>query len=92
LAAAIAAVALGLLWVVWLQRAESRAPSATSHATGADSATEGAITIAAGNSAPAVTLGPIGGTLPKVLVDPKLTIEKSRRTLAVSSAGKVVKT
>src|SRR5664280_1946950 len=92
LVAAVAVVALGLLWVVWLQRAETKSPGATSHVTSADPATEGAITIAAGGTAPAVTLGPIGGALPRTLVDPKLLIEKSHRTLAVFSAGQVVKT
>ncbi|MDR3687430.1 MAG: L,D-transpeptidase [Coriobacteriia bacterium] len=91
-AAVIVIAALGLIWVVRLQHAASEAPASPPKPDSAQAAVDHAIGIALASAAPAVTLGAIGGKLPGVLVDPKLLVEKSRRTLAVFSAGQVVKT
>ena len=91
-AAAIVIAVLGLAWVVRLQRAAPGTPAARSQPDSTQTAVDHVIGIAAASAAPAITLGPVGGKLPKVLVDAKLVIEKSRRTLAVFSEGKPVKT
>jgi hypothetical protein len=91
-AVAIVIAALGLLWLVRLDRSSPESPAGTRVAARADADAAPASRDARAGAAPAPTLGPIGGTLPEVLVDPKLLVEKSRRTLSVFSAGRPVKT
>ena len=90
-AMAIVLAALGLMWLVRLERAVPRTAAETPAARGGEAAGTLARPIPAA-ATPTRTLGRVGGTLPNVLVDPKLLIEKSRRTLSVFSAGRPVKT
>ena len=87
-AVAILVTAAGLIWLVRLERPSSKIRTETD-APAADAANSPAPPPAEKRES---TLGSIGGELPKVLVDPELVIHKSRRTLAVVSAGEVVKT
>ena len=91
--AAIVLAALGLVWILRLatrsaqidsgHRATYQRPSC------ADCPLADSERLA---EKPEPTLGPIGGTLPETLVDPRLLAEKSRRTLTVFSDGQAVKT
>lgn len=91
-AVAIVLAALGVLYLVGLERTAPRTTDgerATARG-GAEPTPAGGPPAVAGT--PALVLGRVGGTLPNVLVDPKLLVEKSRRTLSVFSAGRPVKT
>ncbi len=102
-ASAIVLAALGLVWLVRLDRAApDRARDRATGGTTAASAGETSSGPDAGESTPVapafatpagtVVLGRIGGTLPATLVDPRLLVEKSRRTLTVFSDGRPAKT
>lgn len=88
---AIVVTALGLLWLVRLVRAvpsDGRQRRSAEDARALDSTEPGD----GPAPAPATVLGRIGGKLPEVLVDPRIVIEKSRRTLTVFSDEHPVKT
>jgi lipoprotein-anchoring transpeptidase ErfK/SrfK len=91
-AVAIVIATLGLLWLVRLDRAGPKVPAETPSVDGGIAAPAPAIQVITATPVATTTLGRIGGTLPRVLVDPKLLVEKSRRTLSVFSAGRPVKT
>jgi hypothetical protein len=90
---AIVLAALGLAWLVRLANRSAQAePPAERRSDSRDD--ESGLLADSERLAerPAPTLGRIGGTLPETLVDPKLLVEKSRRTLTVFSGGRPVKT
>ncbi|HEY5540680.1 MAG TPA: L,D-transpeptidase family protein [Coriobacteriia bacterium] len=87
---AIVLAALGLVWLVRLERSAPGAQTPAAALEGPASAPTSGAALPAGK--PARVLGRIGGVLPHVLVDPRLVVEKSRRTLSVFSAGRPVKT
>jgi lipoprotein-anchoring transpeptidase ErfK/SrfK len=91
-AVAIVIAALSLMWLVRLNRSVPKVPAEPANADGGIAAPAPATQSMAAIPVTTTTLGRIGGTLPKVLVDPKLLVEKSRRTLSVFSAGRPVKT
>jgi hypothetical protein len=90
-AIAIVVAALGLVWLVRLDRTP-----ASGDATMRDATIAGAPPPSSQSNAPATAptpvLGRVGGKLPDVLVDPRIVIEKARRTLTVFSAEHPVKT
>jgi len=101
-ACAIVVAALGLVWLVRLGRSAPASPTRDAENSTSERVSEPDPTVAKGRSdspsaaatsgGPVVVLGRIGGTLPATLVDPRLLVEKSRRTLTVFSDGMPVKT
>lgn len=92
--AAIVLAGLGVLWLVRLSGRPSDTPPSTAAATGNDSSSALRPDAQRERLAekPPRVLGRIGGALPETLVDPRLLIEKSRRTLTVFSDERPVKT
>lgn len=103
-AVAILLAGAGLLWIVRLGRsaeggggADSAASTswherhAAARSTAALAQDSQPVATAAPAKRPSV-LGRIGGTLPHTVIDPRLLVEKSRRTLTIFSAGRPVKT
>jgi hypothetical protein len=91
-AVAIVIAALSLIWLVRLGRSGPKVPAETASADGGIEAPAPAIHGISAVPVTTTTLGRTGGKLPRVLVDPTLLVEKSRRTLSVFSAGRPVKT
>lgn len=96
-ATGIVLAALGLFWLVRLERAPSgtRTRQSPSQTSGSASPTLTPVTTPAETDKPVVAshvLGRVGGRLPSVLVDPRILVEKSRRTLTVFSNERPVKT
>jgi len=92
---AIVVAALGLLWLVRLVRTQSSdGPQRRSaeDARALPSALPAALPSSVTTPQPATVLGRIGGKLPEVLIDPRIVVEKSRRTLTVFSDEHPVKT
>jgi hypothetical protein len=92
----VAALVLAALGLMWLLRLATRSAQVSSASEQPPSAQDRPPALTADSERlaekPAPTLGRIGGTLPKTLVDPRLLAEKSRRTLTVFSDGRPVKT
>ena len=101
-ACAILVAAVGLVWLVRLGRSAPANPPSDAESGTSELVSQPASGLAENRDdlpspettggAPAVVLGRIGGTLPDTLVDPRLLVEKSRRTLTVFSDGMPVKT
>ena len=90
---AIVVAALGLLWLVRLVRAQ---PSDREQRRSAEDAralpAAQPDAVPTPESTPVPVLGRTGGKLPEVLIDPRIVVEKSRRTLTVFSDEHPVKT
>jgi hypothetical protein len=90
-AIAIVVAALGLVWLVRLDRTPASSDATVRNATIAGSPPPSS-QVNAPPVVPTPVLGRVGGKLPDVLVDPRIVIEKARRTLTVFSDEHPVKT